>query len=191
MTSTLDLLVAAPVLAIKWAPILKGVVVTVYSLIAAILLFIVLIQEGKGGGIAGAFGGAAAESFGVKAGTVNRFTAWLAALFIGLAVVHAGIAAQEKQSVIPDTRTPAGAGAGAHEEPPAMDGGMTEPAMDGGMTDGGMTDTGMGDGAAPPPAPPAPPAGMDGGMDAPPPAPPSPPAPPPAPMDETPPQNPK
>ena len=51
-----------------------------------LLVLVILVQEGKGGGIAGAFGGAAAESFGVKAGSVNRFTAVLAAIFMGLAV---------------------------------------------------------------------------------------------------------
>src|SRR5206468_3442563 len=57
---------------------------------------------GKGGGIAGAFGGAAAETFGVKAGSVNRFTALLATIFCALALLHAGLSSTiQGASVIP------------------------------------------------------------------------------------------
>ena len=40
-----------------------------------LLITIILLQEGKGGGLGGAFGGAGAETFGVQSGGVNRFTA--------------------------------------------------------------------------------------------------------------------
>jgi len=41
---------------------------------AALLVLIILVQEGKGGGLGDAFGGGAAQSFGVRAGGVNKVT---------------------------------------------------------------------------------------------------------------------
>jgi preprotein translocase subunit SecG len=58
---------------------------------AVTLIFVVLIQEGKGGGLAAALGGAGAEAFGVKAGGVNKFTAIVAAVFLLSAILLAAI----------------------------------------------------------------------------------------------------
>jgi len=56
--------------------------------ISAILLTVlILLQESKGGGLAEAFGGTGAETFGVKAGGINRFTFLIAAIFIGSAII--------------------------------------------------------------------------------------------------------
>lgn len=41
---------------------------------AMLLVLVVLVQEGKGGGLGDAFGGGAAQSFGVRAGGVNKVT---------------------------------------------------------------------------------------------------------------------
>jgi preprotein translocase subunit SecG len=76
--------------------VIRGAVMVVFVLSALLVIIIVLLQEGKGGGLAGAFGGAGAETFGVKAGTVNKFTAWLAALFLGLALLHAGLSSEKR-----------------------------------------------------------------------------------------------
>lgn len=54
---------------------------------AVLLTIIVLLQESKGGGLAEAFGGTGAETFGVKSGGINRFTFVLAAVFCGSAVL--------------------------------------------------------------------------------------------------------
>jgi preprotein translocase subunit SecG len=54
---------------------------------AVLLVIVVLLQESKGGGLAEAFGGAGAETFGVKAGGINRFTFLLAAIFCGSAIL--------------------------------------------------------------------------------------------------------
>lgn len=54
---------------------------------AALLTVVVLLQEPKGGGIAEAFGGMGAETFGVKSGGINRFTFTLAAIFCGSAIL--------------------------------------------------------------------------------------------------------
>lgn len=54
---------------------------------AVLLTVIVLLQESKGGGLAEAFGGTGAETFGVKSGGINRFTFLIAAVFCGSAIL--------------------------------------------------------------------------------------------------------
>ncbi len=71
--------------------VVRGAIMVIFIVISFLVILVVLAQEGKGGGLAGAFGGAGADAFGVKAGTVNKFTAWLAGLFLGLALLHAGL----------------------------------------------------------------------------------------------------
>ena len=58
---------------------------------ALLLIFVVLIQEGKGGGLAAALGGAGAEAFGVKAGGINKFTAFVAGVFLVSAILLAAV----------------------------------------------------------------------------------------------------
>jgi preprotein translocase subunit SecG len=49
-------------------------------LLSVLLIFVILLQKGKGGGLAGAFGGAGGSSaFGSRAGdTFTRITIWVA-----------------------------------------------------------------------------------------------------------------
>jgi protein translocase SecG subunit len=54
---------------------------------AVLMTAVVLLQESKGGGLAEAFGGAGAETFGVKSGGVSRFTFLLAGIFCGSAIL--------------------------------------------------------------------------------------------------------
>lgn len=54
---------------------------------AILLTVVILLQESKGGGLAEAFGGMGAETFGVKSGGINRFTFTLAAVFCGSAIL--------------------------------------------------------------------------------------------------------
>ena len=54
---------------------------------ALLLIIVILLQESKGGGLAEAFGGIGAETFGVKSGGINRFTFALAAAFLGSALL--------------------------------------------------------------------------------------------------------
>lgn len=54
---------------------------------ALLMSIVILLQESKGGGLAEAFGGVGAETFGVKSGGINRFTFTLAAVFLGSAVL--------------------------------------------------------------------------------------------------------
>ncbi len=58
-----------------------------FFLSACLLVFIILLQEPKGGGLAEAFGGMGAETFGVKSAGVNRFTLIVASVFVLSAVL--------------------------------------------------------------------------------------------------------
>jgi protein translocase SecG subunit len=58
-----------------------------FFLSAVLLTVVILLQESKGGGLAEAFGGVGAETFGVKSGGINRFTFLLAAIFCGSAIL--------------------------------------------------------------------------------------------------------
>ena len=48
---------------------------------------LVLLQEGKGGGLGDAFGGAGAQTFGVKAAGVAKVTGYLVASLMVIAIV--------------------------------------------------------------------------------------------------------
>ena len=54
---------------------------------ALLMSFVILLQESKGGGLAEAFGGVGAETFGVKSGGINKLTFGLAAVFMGSSVL--------------------------------------------------------------------------------------------------------
>ena len=63
------------------------VILSGIGVFGAIETVVVLLQESKGGGLAEAFGGTGAETFGVKSGGINRFTFLLAAIFCGSAIL--------------------------------------------------------------------------------------------------------
>ncbi|MEO6596197.1 MAG: preprotein translocase subunit SecG [Planctomycetota bacterium] len=67
--------------------ILHYVAWVLFFLSAILLTVVILLQESKGGGLAEAFGGVGAETFGVKTGGINRFTFLLAGIFCGSAIV--------------------------------------------------------------------------------------------------------
>ena len=109
-------------LAITATGVLKSILFVLFVLVALLLILVVLLQEPKGGGLSGAFGGAGAETFGVQTGGVNKFTSRLAAIFILLAVIYGAwreggeLSASERlenQSEIGGQEEPAGSGAGA------------------------------------------------------------------------------
>lgn len=66
----------------------------VIIIVSLMLMFIVLIQRGKGGGLAGAFGGAGGSSaFGSRAGDqFMKITLWLAAFWAALIMIHVRVA---------------------------------------------------------------------------------------------------
>lgn len=68
---------------------LKGLLMVVLLITAVFLIVLVLIQRGKGGGLAGAFGGMGGQSaFGTKAGDLfTRITIGVAAFWIVLCLI--------------------------------------------------------------------------------------------------------
>ena len=66
----------------------------IFFLVSLLLIAIVLLQEGKGGGLGSAFGGAGGEAFGHGVGGINKVTSWLAGIFGVLALVLAWIETQ-------------------------------------------------------------------------------------------------
>ena len=70
---------------------IKSLMMFFFVVCAFLLIVVILLQEPKGGGLASAFGGAGAETFGVKSGGVNKFTAILATVYMVLAILYAAI----------------------------------------------------------------------------------------------------
>ena len=123
---------------------------TLYVLVCGLLLIVVLLQQGKGGDIAAAFGGASSQTaFGARAGAtvLTRATAILGALFmigaVGLTImgrtgggsVVGGIEAPLEEAApalptelpaTPPTIPPAG-GSGSETPPPATGSGSETP----------------------------------------------------------------
>ncbi len=69
--------------------VVQGLVMFLLGFLAIFLIILVLIQRGKGGGLAGAFGGLGGQSaFGTKAGDLfTRITIGVAAVWIILCIV--------------------------------------------------------------------------------------------------------
>jgi preprotein translocase subunit SecG len=89
------------VLTTESVPWLSTILNWLVLILGLLLIFLVLIQRGKGGGLAGAFGGVGGSSaFGSRAGDLfTRITIVLAAVWILLIMVHV--------KVIQGSRTPA------------------------------------------------------------------------------------
>lgn len=67
--------------------ILQVVLWLAFSVSAVLLCVVILLQESKGGGLAEAFGGIGAETFGVRSGGINKFTFALAGVFMVSAIL--------------------------------------------------------------------------------------------------------
>lgn len=67
---------------------------TIILILSLLLMFIVLIQRGKGGGLAGAFGGVGGSSpFGSRAGDAfTRITLYMAAVWVLFIMIHVKVA---------------------------------------------------------------------------------------------------
>lgn len=65
---------------------------------------VILLQEGKGGGLSEAFGGAGQQTFGVKAEGINKFTGWAAFAVVILAI--AITRARMSDSIVPFASAP-------------------------------------------------------------------------------------
>lgn len=79
------------ILPLAAVPFIMKIVATVWIIAAVVLILLVLIQKGRGGGLAGAFGGAGANSLmGTKTGDfLTWVTIGLVVVFLFLAVILA------------------------------------------------------------------------------------------------------
>jgi preprotein translocase subunit SecG len=111
----------------------------IYCLVCAFLIFVVLLQQGRGGGMGSAFGGSSQTVFGgAGAGNIlTRITAICAALFMILSAVLAYMSSSSDSTLEDVTReiearqTPAevrGEGEPAAAEPAAAEPAAAEPA---------------------------------------------------------------
>jgi preprotein translocase subunit SecG len=110
----------------------------VFVLSALLLILVVLIQEGKGGGLGDAFGGAGQQTFGVGASGITKFTSYVSAVFLLTAVLITVLSKREAGSILNDTGPlPTGGssalGAGPNDVAPPAGGG------NGGAPTGGST----------------------------------------------------
>jgi preprotein translocase subunit SecG len=89
----------------------------VFVFSAIVLIVVILLQEGRGGGFGGALGEGGQQTFGVGAQGINKFTGYMAVLFLGSAIlIHVFTLRGEKGSVLPGTgleNAPIGAVPGA------------------------------------------------------------------------------
>lgn len=112
------------------------------ALTSLFLILLVLIQRGRGGGLAGALGGMGGQSaFGTKAGDVfTKITVGVAAFWIGLCILAINVLGRQQslfsgdlgsaapQAVAP--ATPGTDGAGSASVPPPTEPGLTLPAAE-------------------------------------------------------------
>ncbi|MCY2960006.1 MAG: preprotein translocase subunit SecG [Planctomycetota bacterium] len=73
---------------------------------AIVLCIVVLLQEGRGGGLTDALGSAGQQTFGVAASGIHKFTGWTGAVFIVSALlIHVVNRKSAESSVVPDFDT--------------------------------------------------------------------------------------
>ncbi len=92
------------------------VIVTLYVIVCALLVLTILLQQGKGGDIANAFGGGSSQAvFGARSGAtlLTRATAVLAALFVIGAITLTVLGQRGPGSVVGGIDGPAAAPAPA------------------------------------------------------------------------------
>jgi preprotein translocase subunit SecG len=83
-----------PFAVLEEIPTLSYVLNGVLIFVSLVLMLIILIQRGKGGGLAGAFGGAGGSSpFGSRAGDAfTKITLYTAAVWVLLIMIHVKVA---------------------------------------------------------------------------------------------------
>jgi preprotein translocase subunit SecG len=116
--------------------ILKGFLMVVLLVTAIFLIVLVLIQRGKGGGLAGAFGGMGGQSaFGTKAGdlftkiTIGLATFWIILCMVTVKVLGVGSEGPLKATLGSDAnQKPAVSAPAPKEKGPDAEKGATAPA---------------------------------------------------------------
>ena len=101
----------------------------------ALISIVILLQEGKGGGLGEAFGGAGQQAFGVKAQGIQKFTGWVALSVVLLAVLITLVRGSSGID-LPDSLPAPADGSVPGAQAPA-DGGAQAPPADGGQGGGG------------------------------------------------------
>ncbi len=82
--------------------VIIGLLWFVLVVVMLLLAGVILLQEGKGGGLAEAFGGAGGETFGVKASGINRFTGILSGVFLAVVIlINICISKEQSGSLAP------------------------------------------------------------------------------------------
>ena len=66
---------------------MEDVLWILFTLGCVVICGLVLLQEGKGGGLGEAFGGAGQQTFGVKAQGIAKFTGYMAIALVVIALV--------------------------------------------------------------------------------------------------------
>jgi len=121
-----------------------GLLYVVFLGSAVLLCAIILLQEAKGGGLAEAFGGMGAETFGVKTGGINKATSVIAAIFL-FSALFISLLSRSSQN----TSKLAFPGGGSSIEQPAAGQGQgdaaQQPAGGGAENAGGSQSTGGGE----------------------------------------------
>ncbi|MGE0813605.1 MAG: preprotein translocase subunit SecG [Vicinamibacterales bacterium] len=134
--------------------------VTLYVIACLVLMIVILLQQGKGGDIASAFGGGGSQAvFGARTGAtlLTKVTAGLTVAFMGLALVLAIWGARGTSSVVGGVEGPAPVAlpAGATDIPVQPAGATPPPAS--GSTTPSAPSAAPGDAAAPAPSTATPP----------------------------------
>ena len=78
---------------------MEAILWILFVLACVLVSTVILLQEGKGGGLSEAFGGVGQQTFGVKAEGINKFTGWVSFIVIVLAIVITRVRSAE--SVVP------------------------------------------------------------------------------------------
>jgi preprotein translocase subunit SecG len=70
---------------------------------AIVLVVVILLQEGKGGGLTGALGVSGQQTFGVGASGINKFTGWTGAIFLVTALgIHFCTRLESERTLVPE-----------------------------------------------------------------------------------------
>jgi preprotein translocase subunit SecG len=115
---------------------IEGILWVLFTLGCIVVSGLVLLQEGKGGGLGEAFGGAGAQTFGVKAQGVAKVTGYMIAGLVLMAIVITKIRSGSSGVEGMLEGAPAGVVPNESSSAPVEPGAGTDPAPADGPEDG-------------------------------------------------------